>query len=128
MTAPARPLAERDHRRRACSTRRAHWRSRPGPTPTKLAQWWGPKGFTNPVVKSRQRVGGAIRIHMRSPDGIVYPMKGEISRDRSAGAALSLPTSSRSTMCGLLTLSKALTVVTFAEHDGKTKLTVAYAL
>jgi uncharacterized protein YndB with AHSA1/START domain len=43
-----------------------------------LAQWWGPKGFTNPVCEFDARVGGAIRIHMRGPDGAVYPMKGEI--------------------------------------------------
>jgi uncharacterized protein YndB with AHSA1/START domain len=32
-----------------------------------LAQWWGPKGFTNPVCELDVRVGGAIRIHVRSP-------------------------------------------------------------
>jgi uncharacterized protein YndB with AHSA1/START domain len=31
-----------------------------------LAQWWGPKGFTNPVCEIDARVGGAIRIHMRA--------------------------------------------------------------
>src|SRR6267154_2889774 len=41
-----------------------------------LAEWWGPKGFTNPVCEADPRVGGAIRIHMRSPDGTVYPMSG----------------------------------------------------
>ncbi len=41
-----------------------------------LAEWWGPKGFTNPVCEADARVGGAIRIHMRSPDGVVYPMTG----------------------------------------------------
>ncbi len=41
-----------------------------------LAEWWGPKGFTNPVCEVDTRVGGAIRIHMRSPDGTVYPMTG----------------------------------------------------
>jgi uncharacterized protein YndB with AHSA1/START domain len=41
-----------------------------------LAEWWGPKGFTNPVCEADARVGGAIRIHMRAPDGTVYPMTG----------------------------------------------------
>src|ERR1700722_1565134 len=41
-----------------------------------LAEWWGPKGFTNPICEADARVGGAIRIHMRAPDGTVYPMTG----------------------------------------------------
>ncbi|MGB7036228.1 MAG: SRPBCC domain-containing protein, partial [Xanthobacteraceae bacterium] len=38
-----------------------------------LAQWWGPQGFTNPVCEFEARLGGKIRIHMRSPDGTLYP-------------------------------------------------------
>src|SRR5262249_57658906 len=52
-----------------------------------LAQWWGPKGFTNPVCEIEARVGEAIRIHMRSPDGSVYPDEGRSPRDRAARAA-----------------------------------------
>jgi uncharacterized protein YndB with AHSA1/START domain len=44
--------------------------------PKHLAEWWGPKGFTNPVCEADARVGGAIRIHMRAPNGVVYPMTG----------------------------------------------------
>ena len=48
-----------------------------------LAEWWGPKGFTNPVCEADARVGGAIRIHMRAPDGTVYPMTGRfVEMDR----------------------------------------------
>ncbi len=43
-----------------------------------IAKWWGPKGFTNPVCELDPRVGGAIRIHMRAPDGAIYPMDGEV--------------------------------------------------
>jgi uncharacterized protein YndB with AHSA1/START domain len=44
--------------------------------PAHLAMWWGPKGFTNPVCEINLRVYGTIRIHMRGPDGTVYPMTG----------------------------------------------------
>jgi len=41
-----------------------------------LAKWWGPKGFTNPVCEVDARIGGAMMIDMRSPDGVIYPMTG----------------------------------------------------
>ena len=44
--------------------------------PKHVAQWWGPKEFTNPVCELDVRPGGAIRIDMRGPDGTVYPMAG----------------------------------------------------
>jgi uncharacterized protein YndB with AHSA1/START domain len=44
--------------------------------PTVLTQWWGPKGYTNPVCEVDPQPGGAIRIHMRAPDGTTYPMTG----------------------------------------------------
>jgi uncharacterized protein YndB with AHSA1/START domain len=43
--------------------------------PKHLAQWWGPKDFTNPVVEMDLRPGGTLRIVMRGPDGTDYPMK-----------------------------------------------------
>jgi uncharacterized protein YndB with AHSA1/START domain len=42
-----------------------------------LAAWWGPRHFTNPVCEADPRPGGAILIHMRAPDGTVYPMTGK---------------------------------------------------
>lgn len=41
-----------------------------------LARWWGPNGFTSPRCETDTRVGGAMRIDMRAPDGTVLPMFG----------------------------------------------------
>lgn len=45
-------------------------------TPEAVSQWWGPHGFTAPVVELDVRSGGAIRIDMEGPDGTIYPMTG----------------------------------------------------
>ncbi len=44
--------------------------------PEHLRQWWGPHEFTNPRCEIDLRPGGAMRIDMRGPDGMVYPMTG----------------------------------------------------
>lgn len=46
--------------------------------PKHLAQWWGPKGFTNPVCELELRPGGSILIQMTAPDGVAYPTKGVV--------------------------------------------------
>lgn len=42
--------------------------------PARLAQWWGPKGFTNEFLQFDFRPGGAWRFTMRGPDGAAYEM------------------------------------------------------
>ena len=44
--------------------------------PKHVSQWWGPHGFANPICELDLRPGGTILIHMRGPDGTVYPMTG----------------------------------------------------
>ena len=44
--------------------------------PKHLKAWWGPGGFTNPRCEWDPRPGGAIRIDMRGPNGVIYPMGG----------------------------------------------------
>ncbi|MDB5337901.1 MAG: hypothetical protein JWN70_3520 [Planctomycetaceae bacterium] len=44
--------------------------------PKHVANWWGPKGFANPVCTMDVRPGGAHRVVMRSPDGVDYPVTG----------------------------------------------------
>jgi len=86
-----------------------------------LAQWWGPKGFTNPVCEIDARVGGAIRIHMRSPDGSIYPMKGEfreiVPPERIVFTNIAVDAAGNHIIEGL-------TTVTFAESGGKTTMTL----
>ena len=84
-----------------------------------LAQWWGPKGFTNPVCEFDARIGGALRIHMRAPDGSVYPMRGEIREivppQRLVFTNIALDAAGNAIIDGL-------TTVTFVEENGKTKI------
>jgi uncharacterized protein YndB with AHSA1/START domain len=89
--------------------------------PRRLAQWWGPAGFTNPVCEADVRPGGAIRIDMRGPDGTVYPMTGVyrevVAPERLVFAASALDEEGRP-------LFEVLNTVTFAKQGGKTLLTV----
>jgi uncharacterized protein YndB with AHSA1/START domain len=86
-----------------------------------LAQWWGPKGFTNPVCEIDARVGGAIRIHMRSPDGNVYPMRGEF---REIAPPERLVFTNIAVDAADNPIIEGLTTVTFADRGGKTTLTL----
>jgi len=89
--------------------------------PKHVAQWWGPHGFTNPVCEMDVRPGGAIRIHMRGPDGTVYPMTGVyqeiVERERLVFTAAALDEKGNP-------LFEVLNTVTFAEQGGKTTQTL----
>jgi uncharacterized protein YndB with AHSA1/START domain len=45
--------------------------------PAKLAQWWGPAGFTVPGVDFDPRPGGSYRIEMQPPEGDAFHLAGE---------------------------------------------------
>jgi len=89
--------------------------------PERLQRWWGPKGFTNPVCEVDVGPGGAILIHMRAPDGVVYPMTGVfhevVEPERLVFSSSALDKNGKP-------LFEVLTTVTFSEHGGKTKLTL----
>ena len=89
--------------------------------PKHLAQWWGPRGFTNPVCEWDVRPGGKIYDVMRAPNGGRYPMGGEF-REIVAPERLVFS-------CGALDekgdlLFEFLHTVTFTERNGKTLLTI----
>lgn len=87
----------------------------------KLKQWWGPHHFTNPVCEIDLRPGGAILIHMRSPDGTVYPMTGMfqaiVAPERLVFTSIAQDPAGNP-------LFDVLNTVTFVEVGGKTQLTV----
>ena len=87
----------------------------------RLKRWWGPKNFTNPVCEMDARPGGAIRIHMRAPDGAVYPMTGVVREiaapERMVFGSAALDENGHA-------LFEVLSTVTFAERGGKTEMTL----
>ncbi|HWE44952.1 MAG TPA: SRPBCC family protein [Caulobacteraceae bacterium] len=87
--------------------------------PKRLAQWWGPKGFTCPVCEMDARPGGKWRIVMRGPDGGEYPHGGEILEiDPPAKIVMTNALEGDAAPFGPSTWT-----VNFDEVDGKTTLT-----
>ena len=88
----------------------------------RLAAWWGPHEFTNPRCEIEPRPGGVIRIDMRAPDGVIYPMAGAFTEvtapARLAFTSAALDSSGRPVL-------ETITTVTFTEEDGRTAQVVA---
>jgi uncharacterized protein YndB with AHSA1/START domain len=87
--------------------------------PKHLAQWWGPKGFTNPRCEVDVRAGGLIHIDMRAPDGTIYPMPGAYRKIVEPKKIVF--TSGAAGPDGKL-LFEFLNTVTFTEKKGRTTL------
>jgi uncharacterized protein YndB with AHSA1/START domain len=89
--------------------------------PKHLAQWWGPRGFTNPRCEVDVRAGGIIRIDMRAPNGTVYPMAGIylelVEPEQIVFTSGALDDKGNQ-------LFEFLHTVTLAEKGGKTTLTI----
>ncbi len=89
--------------------------------PKAMVQWWGPRGFTTPLCESDPRPGGAIRIHMRAPDGRIYPSVGtyhEVVEPERVVATTSVLDAEGNE------LLEVLNTVTFLEHADGTELTL----
>lgn len=86
-----------------------------------VAQWWGPNGFTNPVCELDVREGGAMRIEMRAPNGVVYPMTG-VFEEIAAAERLVFISSALDDKGN--SMFAVLNTVTFVEQHGKTELTL----
>jgi uncharacterized protein YndB with AHSA1/START domain len=90
--------------------------------PKHLAQWWGPKDFTNPVCELDARPGGAIRITMRAPDGTLIPSEG-VFLEIVAPERIVFSNQAFKNAAGEPQL-ETLNTITLVQANGKTKLTV----
>jgi uncharacterized protein YndB with AHSA1/START domain len=89
--------------------------------PKHMVQWWGPKGFTNPVCEIDARVGGALHIVMRAPDGAEHPMGGifqeVVKPERLVFTNIAVDAQGNA-------LLEGLTTVTFEAEGARTRLTI----
>jgi uncharacterized protein YndB with AHSA1/START domain/DNA-binding transcriptional ArsR family regulator len=90
--------------------------------PRLVAEWWGPHGFTNPVVEMDLRPGGAIYILMRWPDGRDNPMKGTFE-EIVPPERLVFTSTALEDEAGIPQL-EVRNSVTFAEQGQQTRLTM----
>jgi uncharacterized protein YndB with AHSA1/START domain len=86
-----------------------------------LAQWWGPRGFTNPVCQWDVRPDGKIYDVMLAPNGVRYPMGGEF-REIVVPEKLVFTSGALDEKGEML--FEFLHTATFTEAKGKTKLTL----
>jgi len=86
----------------------------------RVAQWWGPHRFTNPVCEIDARRGGDLYIVIRAPDGREHRVRG-IFREVAAPERLVF-TNTPLNEAGRPVLD-GLTTVTFADDNGRTKVT-----
>ncbi|MGA2296541.1 MAG: SRPBCC domain-containing protein [FCB group bacterium] len=89
--------------------------------PKLISKWWGPHLFTTPICELDAEPGGTIRIHMKGPDGTIYPMEGVIN-EIDEPEKLSFTAKAFNENGDYF--AESITTVTLANNEGKTKLTV----
>ena len=93
--------------------------------PEHVARWWGPQGFTTIHCDMDIRVGGRYRFGMRSPQGTEYWKRGvyrEIVEPERVVFTFAWEDAEGNPGHELLT------TVTFADENGKTRLTLCQAM
>jgi uncharacterized protein YndB with AHSA1/START domain len=92
--------------------------------PKHVAKWWGPKAFTSYDCEIDLRPGGSFRLLMSGPDGTVYPCRGIYREIVEPEKIVLVGPSDDSPACGAGLPPNAVVTVTFADLDGRTKLTI----
>lgn len=93
--------------------------------PQHLMRWWGPHGFTTLSCTMEARPGGAWRLCMRSPEGTEYRQQGVyrevVEPERLVFTYAFEDTTGKPG-------HETLVTVSFADHGGKTMLTLNQAV
>ena len=92
--------------------------------PYHLSQWWGPKGFTNPVCELDLRVGGTWHHVMRGPDGREFPIDSVFTEVTPPERIAYRNAAATGTVFGDNPPPSFLHVVTFEDLGGRTRLTL----
>jgi uncharacterized protein YndB with AHSA1/START domain len=90
-----------------------------------LARWWGPRGFTVLAYKAEVRPGGSFRFGIRSPEGSEQWAQG-VYREVVPPERLVFTTAWEDEQGR--PKHETLVTLTFAEQDGRTRLTLHQAL
>lgn len=92
--------------------------------PYHLAQWWGPKGFTNRVEKLDFRTGGSWLHVMIGPDGKEYPTDNVILEVREPELIVYRNAPADPKLFGDNPPPGFTKTLSFSETDGRTTLTL----
>lgn len=88
--------------------------------PKQLVLWWGPRGFSTTILEMDVRTGGGWRMVMHGPDGTDYPNT-SLFTDVVPYERLSYRLSGGRKGAPVVEFES---MVTFAEEDGKTVVTL----
>lgn len=89
-----------------------------------VAKWWGPEGFTTPVIQVDPKVGGKIYLEMQDDAGFIkkgsrYPMSGEF---KELSAPSKIIYSANALLNGKPMIESTITVTFEPVETGKTKM------
>lgn len=87
--------------------------------PKRIAQWWGPRGFTTTIAEMDVRPGGIWRFVMHGPDGVDYPNRVVYDEVVKPERLIYMHGSDSEDEPGQFQVT-----ATFAEQGGKTTLTM----
>jgi uncharacterized protein YndB with AHSA1/START domain len=103
--------------------------------PERAKHWWGPRSFTAPFAEMDVREGGSYLLAMRSPEGDdfwstgvyreIVPMERIVATDSFADEQGNVVPATYYGMGSDIPL-ELLTIVTFKDQDGKTKMTLIH--